>query len=342
MDSITQAVLGGVVSYAILGQHIGKRAALHGAAFGTLPDFDVLIDFGGPIENMTYHRGFSHSFLIQALVAPVFAWMMVRPKQFTDKVFLKWWLAIFLCFVTHSLADLFTVYGTQVLWPWSAHPFSHSLLFIIDPLYTLPLVIAFVCALVSRNTHRTVQINHFMLIVSTAYLVWSASAKVFIDEKARSALNLRGISPSVYESTPAPFNTLLWRSVAIAGDHNYEIWTSVFDEIDDVQIVAYPRNLELLEPVADHPSVQRLQWFTKGQYKAWESGDQVFLSDLRMGIEGSYVFNFEVAKREIDGMVTGSFAQLEQRPQLSRMTEIWQRIFDPSVQLSRFSDRTLK
>ena len=130
--------------------------------------------------------------------------------------------------------------------------------------------------------------------------------------------------------------------MAIAGDHNYEIWTSVFDEIDDVQIVGYPRNLELLEPVANHPSVQRLQWFTKGQYKAWESGDQIFLSDLRMGIEGSYIFNFEVAKRENDGMVTGSFAQLEQRPQLSRMTEIWQRIFDPSVGLSRFSDRTLK
>ena len=302
----------------------------------------MLIDFGGPIENMTFHRGFSHSFLIQALVAPVLAWMMTRPKQFTDTLFLKWWLAIFLCFVTHSLADLFTVYGTQVLWPWSAHPFSHSLLFIIDPLYTLPLVIAFISALIGRNTRHTLQINHLMLIVSTAYLVWSASAKVFIDEKALSALNLRDISPSVYESTPAPFNTLLWRSVAIAGDHNYEIWTSVFDEIDDVQIVGYPRNLELVEPVSNHPGVKRLQRFTKGQYKAWESGDQIFLSDLRMGIEGSYVFNFEVAKREIDGMVTGSFAQLEQRPQLSRMTEIWRRIFDPSVELSKLSDRTLK
>ena len=342
MDSVTQAVLGGTVSYAILGQRIGKRAALYGAAFGTLPDLDVLIDFGGPIENMTYHRSFSHSFLIQALVAPVLAWMMTRPKQFTDIVFLKLWLAIFLCFVTHSLADLFTVYGTQVLWPWSAHPFSHSLLFIIDPIYTLPLVIAFVSALVSRNTRHILQINHLMLIVSTAYLVWSASAKVFIDEKALSALNLRDIFPSVYESTPAPFNTLLWRSVAIAGDHYYEIWTSVFDEIGDVQIVGYPRNLELIEPVANHPGVQRLQWFTKGQYKAWEFGDQIFLSDLRMGIEGSYVFNFEVAKRDIDEVVTGSFVQLEQRPQLSRMTEIWQRIFDPSVELSKHADQILK
>jgi inner membrane protein len=72
LDSVTQAVLGGAVSYAVLGQRIGKRAALYGMALGTIPDLDVLIDFGGPIENMTHHRGFSHSLLIQAFVTPVF------------------------------------------------------------------------------------------------------------------------------------------------------------------------------------------------------------------------------------------------------------------------------
>ena len=128
---------------------------------------------------------------------------------------------------------------------------------------------------------------------------------MFIDEKALSALNLRGVSPGVYESTPAPFNTLLWRSVAIAGDQNYEIWTSVFDEIDDVQIVGYPRNLELLEPVANHPSVQQLQWFTKGSTKLGVRRPN-FLSDLRMGIEGSYVFNFEVAKEKLMGWSPGA------------------------------------
>ncbi|MDA0856951.1 MAG: metal-dependent hydrolase, partial [Proteobacteria bacterium] len=49
MDSVTQAVLGGAVSYAVLGRRLGKRAALYGMALGTLPDLDVLIDFGGPI-----------------------------------------------------------------------------------------------------------------------------------------------------------------------------------------------------------------------------------------------------------------------------------------------------
>jgi inner membrane protein len=334
VDSVTQAVLGGAVSYAILGRRLGRRAAIYGAALGTLPDLDVLIDFGGPIENMTYHRGFSHSFLVQAVVAPALAWIVVRPKQLSDSLFLRWWLAILLCFVTHSLADLFTVYGTQVLWPLSVHPFAYSLLFIIDPLYTLPLVIAFVVTLVGKRIHLNVLINSLMLAVSTGYLIWSASVKVLIDDKAMEALNLRGISPTTYESTPAPFNTLLWRSVAIDGDYYYEIWTSIFDEVDQVQIQRYPRNLDLVKPVLDHPSVQRLQWFTKDQYKAWEKGDQIFLSDLRMGVEGAYVFNFEVAKKEGEQTIIGSFERLEQRPQLNRIEKVWQRIFDSSIEVS--------
>ena len=236
--------------------------------------------------------------------------------------------------MTHSLADLFTVYGTQVLWPLSVHPFAHSLLFIIDPLYTLPLVIAFVVTLVGKSIHVNVLINSLMLAVSTGYLIWSASVKVLIDDKALAALNLRGISPTTYESTPAPFNTLLWRSVAIDGDYYYEIWTSIFDEVDQVQIQSYSRNLDLLKSVSDHPSVQRLQWFTKDQYKAWEKGDQIFLSDLRMGVEGAYVFNFEVAKKEAEQTIIGSFDRLEERPQLNRLQKVWQRIFNPAVEIS--------
>jgi inner membrane protein len=334
VDSVTQAVLGGAVSYAILGRRLGKRAAIYGAALGTLPDLDVLIDFGGPIENMTYHRGFSHSFFVQAVVSPLLAWLFVRPERLADPLFLRWWLAIFLCFVTHSLADLFTVYGTQVLWPLSVHPFAHSLLFIIDPLYTLPLVIAFSVTLVGKSIRKNVLINNLMLAVSVGYLIWSAVVKVLVDDKAIHALQLQGISPTTYESTPAPLNTLLWRSVAIDGDYYYEIWTSIFDEVDQVQIQRYPRNLDLVKPVSYHPSVQRLQWFTKDQYKAWQKGDQIFLSDLRMGVEGAYVFNFEVAKKEAEQIMIGSFERLEQRPQLNRIEKVWRRIFDPAVEIS--------
>ena len=334
MDSLTQAVLGGAVTYAVLGRRLGRRVMLYGAALGTLPDLDVFIDFGGPIENMTYHRGFSHSLFVQALLTPILAWLFSRPRTLTDPLFLRWCLAIYLCFVTHTLADTLTVYGTQILWPFTDHPFAHSILFIVDPVYTGPLLVACICVLFIRDVGQAIRLNAWMLGVSTLYLVWSTGAKIALDQAVETALAQRGIIPEVYESAPAPLNTLLWRGVAVQGDRYYEIWASVFDGIDQVQIMEYPRNLSLLASVADHPSVQRLRWFTKGQYKAWQDGDLVYLSDLRMGVEGAYVFNFEVGRQQGTEIVLGQFDQLEQRPDLERLPLLWQRIFDARIEIS--------
>ena len=333
MDSITQAVLGGAVGYAVLGRKLGKRAALIGAGFGTLPDLDVLIDFGGPIENMTYHRGVSHSIFVQALVTPLIAWLMLRFKAHQPASFLRWCWALYLIFVTHSLADTFTVYGTQILWPVTDFPFSHSILFIVDPTYTVPLIVAFVGALILKPD-RAIHVTAVALVFSTGYLVWSSAAKRSIDAKVAAALTERGIAPEVYESTPAPLNTLLWRGVAVQGDQYYEIWASVFDEVQDVQIYAYPRNQGLLDTVRDHPSIERLRWFTKGQYKAWQTENRVYISDLRMGVEGAYVFNFEAATLDQNGVSLGSFQQLEQRPDFGSLGTLWARIFDPQISLS--------
>ena len=334
MDSITQAVLGGAIAYAVLGRRLGKRAAVYGLAFGTVPDLDVLIDFGGPIENMTYHRGFSHSVFVQALITPILAWLVSRSKLERGPTFIQWCVAIYLCFVTHSLADFFTVYGTQLFWPLTDHPFAHSILFIVDPIYTLPLIIAVIGALMIRHTDKALRLNKAMLVVSSLYLVWSFGAKLVIDEKIQIALSKHGINPGVYESTPAPLNTLLWRGVAVEGNNYYEIWASVFDDVDQIQVSRFPRNIELLSSIFEHQNIRRLIWFTKGQYKAWQSEEQIFISDLRMGVEGAYVFNFEVGLKRDDGTEIGSFQRLEQQPDLGRLSTVWKRIFDPAVRVS--------
>ncbi|MGA1093073.1 MAG: metal-dependent hydrolase, partial [Burkholderiaceae bacterium] len=54
MDSLTQASLGAAVGVAVMGRRTAAwKAALWGAAMGTLPDLDVVFDFGDPIRNMT-------------------------------------------------------------------------------------------------------------------------------------------------------------------------------------------------------------------------------------------------------------------------------------------------
>ena len=334
MDSVTQAVLGGAVSYTVLGRRLGKRAAFYGMALGTIPDLDVLIDFGGPIENMTHHRGFSHSLFVQALLTPIFVMLLSKLPFSRSASWARWSVAVYLSFATHSLADFFTVYGTQIFWPLTNYPFTHSILFIVDPIYTIPLLVAVISALLMRDRNRALKINALMLGLSSLYLVWSTGAKSVIDNRVKKALAINGISTEVYESTPAPLNTLLWRGVAVDDDQYFEIWASIFDDVGQIQIQGFPRNEELISAIGDHPKIERLRWFTKGQYKVWQSDDQIIISDLRMGVEGAYVFNFEVGLQTDNQTNIGSFQQIQQRLELGGLKSVWARIFDPTVNVS--------
>ena len=330
MDSVTQAVLGGTVTYAVLGRKIGKRAMLYGAALGTLPDLDVFIDFGGPVENMTYHRGVSHSFFVQLLVTPILAWLMTR---FDRASWRRWCVAIYLCFVTHTLADMFTVYGTQMFWPFTDYPFAHAILFIVDPIYTLPLIAAFIGVLVMRSDSTARKLNASALIFTTAYLVWSLGAKAWVDQRMQDQLAAQGIQAEVFESSPAPLTTLLWRGVAVQGDQYFELYTSVFDRADQVSIRRYPRGAVALAPFWEAWRVERLRWFTKGQYSLWRQDNRLYLADLRMGSHGAYVFNFEVARQTDEEWVLGDFSQVQAPPRMEALPQLFKRILDPSIEL---------
>lgn len=342
MDSVTQAVLGATVAYSVLGHKIGPRAAIYGAVVGTLPDLDVFIDFGGAIENMTYHRGFTHSILVHVIAAPLLAWLFSRFDNKSEGFFYHWAVAIWLCLTTHALIDSVNVYGTQLLWPVTDHPFSFATLFFIDPVMTLPLVVAFVATLVMvRNPKKAYRVNAICLSISASYLYCSALLKLQVDTKVQQAMVRQGIYAPIYESSPAPFTTLLWRAVAVDDDEYYEIYASVFDSVDEVSFYRYQRNTHLLTALDDNPSVNRLRWFTKGQYMAWQQGDTINIADLRMGAHENYAFNFEVGLQSATGIEPGSFREFEIEPDLKVAGLLFSRIFDPTVSLAPDTNASL-
>lgn len=137
MDSITQAALGASIAGAVAGKTLGRSALLTGALLGTLPDLDVVIDYGSAVANFTQHRGFSHSLFILIPLSFLIAWGLWRWKP---QLSYQRWLALAgLILVTHPLLDAFTTYGTQLFWPLG-DPVALNSIFIIDPLYTLPLL----------------------------------------------------------------------------------------------------------------------------------------------------------------------------------------------------------
>ncbi|WP_309246659.1 metal-dependent hydrolase [Ramlibacter montanisoli] len=218
MDSISQIALGAAVGIATMGRRTALwKAALWGGIAGTLPDLDVVIDHGDALRNMTMHRGASHSLFWLSVVSPLMAALPAAVHR-ERPLFTRWWLAMWLALVTHPLLDAMTVYGTRLLLPFSDHPFAVGSVFIIDPLYTVPLLVGVGIAL-SRRDGARLRWNGAGLALSTAYLAWSVVAQAQVRDAAQEALAAQGGGPATLLVTPTPSTPCCggwWRSARTA------------------------------------------------------------------------------------------------------------------------------
>jgi inner membrane protein len=300
VDSLSQLALGAALGVAVMGRRTAVwKAALWGGIAGTLPDLDVFIDHGDALRNMTLHRGNSHGLPWLALAAPLLAALpAVLHRQ--REHFLRWTLALGLALLTHPLLDAMTVYGTQLLRPFSDWPFGVGSIFIIDPLYTVPLVIGLVLAL-ARRDWRGLRGNHIGLALSTAYLAWSVGAQWHVRELAQQALAARSEPGAPLLVTPTPFNTVLWRVVAMRADGSHEEgFYSLLDGDRPLRLQRFEGAPQLRQALGGVAAVQTLYRFSHGFSKVHERDGRAWVTDLRMGQEPHYAFSFLVARRDGD------------------------------------------
>ncbi|MDH5822962.1 metal-dependent hydrolase [Luteimonas sp. RD2P54] len=331
MDSLTQILLGASVAAAVVPQRHRRPALIAGAALGTLPDLDslpIMLLTDDPVALMTLHRGLSHSLLVLPLVAwAIWAACRRRGGRVAEAP-ARWFWAIQLALLTHPLLDAFTVYGTQLLWPLPLPPVMWSSVFIIDPMYTLWLLLGVLVAVFAGARPLAQRALVLGLALSSAYLGWSLLAKGMVEREATRALAAMGLADAPRFSVPMPLNTLLWRVVAMTPDGFVEGERSLVADRGPMRFRRHASATQALAEVADLPSVRRLAWFNHGFMKAAVRDDGLVLSDLRMGAEPDYSFNFEVARRDAGGWRGVPPRQLEwatpRRDQLARMwTRIW-------------------
>jgi inner membrane protein len=331
MDSLTQMLLGASVAALAVPSGHRRRALVAGAALATLPDLDVipLAYFDDPVTRMTWHRGPSHSLLV---LAPfgwlVWAWL----RSFWTPVREApghWLAAILVALLTHPLLDAFTVYGTQVLWPLPMKPVMWSTLFIIDPAYTLPLLIGVVAAVWLGEAAGARRWLIAGVALSCAYVGWSAVAKAMVATEAERSLAAIGLADAPRFSVPMPFNTLLWRVVALTPDGFVEGEHSLVADDGPIRFRHHGSDAAAFEAVAEFPAVKRLAWFNHGFMKAEVRDAILVLSDLRMGSEPDYTFRFAVAERGNPGWLEVSPEQLRIPWESSRrLGGLWERIWN--------------
>jgi inner membrane protein len=303
VDSVTQLVLGATVAEAVAGRRLGRRAALLGAVCGTLPDLDALIPLADPVARFTYHRSWSHSIFVLTAIAPLVAWLAMKASSVCRAWPRQTLLAAWLALVTHPVLDCFTVYGTQILLPFSDHPVSGSTIFIIDPLYTIPLAIALLLALREPDWRLARRSAVLGLAVTSAYLATSVGVKQIADRRAADAIAAAGLDATAVLSTPAPLNILLWRFVAMRGDGYCEGFFSVLDPPGTPEFSCHESQTALAPRLAGDWAFDRLAWFTHGFYRLREAPDgRVVMTDLRMGVEGFYIFSFALPGTARDGV----------------------------------------
>lgn len=300
MDSLTQIVLGGALAAAVVPAAHRRRALVAGAVFGTVPDLDVVpLALSGvdAVTNMTWHRGPSHSVFVLALLGWLI-WLLARrvwtPVREHPR---RWFAAIQLALLTHPMLDAMTSYGTQLFWPIPMSPVMVSSIFIIDPLYTLPLLAAFIAVAIVGARPSARGWLAFGLVASTAYLTWSVVAKHLVEHTARETLAAQGVHDAPLYSAPTPFNTLLWQVVVLTPEGYLTAQRSLVADEGPLVFSRHASDVAAFAANGKLASVERLMWFSSGFLKAEVREGVLVLSDLRMGVEPDYSFRFEVARQ---------------------------------------------
>ena len=209
MDPVSQGALGAALPQAFARPEHVRSYALLGCLSGMAPDLDVLIQSDvDPLLFLEYHRQFTHSFLFIPIGALICATILFLPLR--SKIdFKQAYLACFLGYAAHGSLDACTSYGTQLLWPFSDLRLDWSNVSVIDPLFTIPLILLGLAAFFWRKPW----IALIGLVWALGYLTVGFTQQTRAEEAARTLVEKRGHLALRFEVKPSFGNLLVWKLI---------------------------------------------------------------------------------------------------------------------------------
>jgi inner membrane protein len=339
VDSITQFVLGAALGECVAGKKAGNKALFWGGVAGTIPDLDIVFSpLFTELENLSVHRGFSHSLVFGFLAAPVFGWLVSKIYRKPSAMVLKDWVKLFFWGIfTHPLLDAFTLYGTQLFLPFSDYRVALNTISIVDPGYTLPLLLSMILVMVFRRRKPDLSfaINKAGLVLSSVYLILTIFNKWYVERIFSAALKEQRIAVDNSLSNPVLFSNLLWYCVARNDSNCYIGYYSLLQESKTVSFESYQRNTILLNAIKDKEGLEKLQWFSKNFYVAEMKNDTLCFYDVRFGKtdlfskednEKTFVFYFKIPEPEKHPLMIQQYISREDMNFSEFMDQLYRRI----------------
>ncbi len=214
MDPVTQGVLGGVAGQQVSDGKEKLAALVVGGLSGMAADLDVLISSKtDPLMFLEYHRHFTHALIfipLGALICAVFfqwAWRTWFAKSLLS--FKRVYLFSFVGYATHALLDACTTYGTQLFWPFSDTRIAWNTVSVVDPLFTLPLMLLLAISVIKRS--QVFALLSAFYVCFYLGLGWLQSRTAL--DAAQQLAALRGHEVKQLGVKPSFANILVWKSV---------------------------------------------------------------------------------------------------------------------------------
>ncbi|MFH0266740.1 metal-dependent hydrolase [Vibrio rumoiensis] len=282
MDPISQGVLGASAALLVSNKQYRTHAAKVGCVAGLAPDLDVLIKSSSdPLLALEFHRQFTHSlFFIPfgGLIIALLLWLIV----YRQIPFKQTFLFATIGYATHGLLDALTTYGSQLLWPFSNQRIAWDVIGIIDPLVTIPLLIAIIITCITKSkTWMVAGASFFAFYISFGALQHHRALKTIEQIAQQNKHSITRI-----KAMPTIGNLLVWRTIYEANDRYYvnAIRVSLLGKtkVYPGQSVA-KFNINKRFPTIGHSSTQyqdiaRFSWFSDD----WlVMGNPLLIGDIR-------------------------------------------------------------
>ncbi len=285
MDPVTQGVLG-----ASLSQSFSRNkkqtaiAGLFGLLSGLAPDLDVFIrSSSDPLLFLEYHRHFTHSLAFipfGGLLCGTVMYLLLGKRWGVS--FLLTCLYCTLGYATHAVLDACTSYGTQLFWPFSNIRIAWNSMSIIDPIYTVPIIVGVLMAAIKKQP-SIARIVFAWALIYPCIGVFQHNRAI---EAGLTLAHARGHEPIRINAKPSLGNIFLWKVI-------YE--THKYYYVDAVRVLSdtkkYPgEKIEKLDIARDFywldresqqaKDIERFRWFSNG-YIAQDPNNPNRIVDVR-------------------------------------------------------------
>ncbi len=234
MDPLTHALSGALLVRATAPQQQPQQLTLPlrtriiaGFAAAAFPDLDLALRLIDTLTYLNWHQGPTHSLILLPLWAFLLSHLFshLTRKQYAWKMF---YLPVCLGIAIHIAGELITSYGLMLFAPFSTERFSLPLVFVIDPWFSLIIIVGLVCSLIFPQ-YKTSAICALLGLVVYVTTLWG------LQERARNIGNTyaktQALNAAEVHALPQPLSPFNWK-IILRHENTYHIaYTNLWQSI---------------------------------------------------------------------------------------------------------------